>query len=51
MSYEETEDIVDAIYDLQSNENIGVDVDALRNEYGADLVQMIGFYSNTCGIG
>lgn len=51
VAYEETESIVDAVYDLQKNENFEVDVHALRDEYGADLVQLIGFYANTCGIG
>lgn len=51
VAYVETDDIVDAVYALQNNEGFDIDVDALRNEFGADLVQLVGFYANTCGIG
>lgn len=42
---------VDAVYDLQENQISGVDVHALRDETGADLVQLVGLYDDTCGIG
>ena len=52
MDYTETNDISDAVYGLQSGDHEELlDVHALRDEYGADLVQMVGFYLNTCGIG
>lgn len=51
VNYKESDDIVDAVYDLQKNQNLGVDVHGLRDEHGADLVQLIGFYVTSCGIG
>ena len=52
VDYTETSDVSDAVYGLQRGDNEGLlDVHALRDEYGADLVQLVGFYLNTCGIG
>ncbi|CAM9859463.1 unnamed protein product, partial [Hapterophycus canaliculatus] len=51
VSYVESSSIVDAVYDLKNNENFDIDVHKLRDDHGADLVQLVGFYLNTCGIG
>ncbi|CAM9482761.1 unnamed protein product [Ectocarpus fasciculatus] len=46
-SFDESDSIVDDVRAIQKNE----DVHKLRDEYGADLVQLIGYYLNTCGVG
>lgn len=57
VDYAESSSMVADIYELQestgfkSMDGTSLDVDALRNLYGADLVQLVGFYSGTCGIG
>ncbi|CAM9226026.1 unnamed protein product [Ectocarpus sp. 4 AP-2014] len=45
--FDESDSIVDDVRALQKNK----DVHTLRDEYGADLVQLIGYYLNTCGVG
>lgn len=39
-----------ALYDMYDNERFGSDVHALRDLYGADLVQLVGLYSDACGV-
>lgn len=39
------------LYALLGGTGDAKDVPGMRNTYGADLVQMIGFYSGTCGMG
>lgn len=51
IDYVETSDISQAVFDLFKGEGQASGVHALRDKYGADLVQLIGFYGNTCGIG
>ncbi|CAN0470461.1 unnamed protein product, partial [Ectocarpus sp. 8 AP-2014] len=46
-SFDESDSIVDDVRAIQKNEG----VHKLRDEYGADLVQLIGYYLNTCGVG
>lgn len=48
IDYQEGE-ISDAVYELYEGGVPGVH--ELRDKYGADLVQLVGFYSSTCGIG
>lgn len=49
VDYQEPGDISSTVYELYEGGVPGVH--ELRDKYGADLVQLIGFYSNTCGIG
>lgn len=48
---EDGDDMNHAIYDLYKGTTTGLEVHAMRDKYGADLVQMIGFYDDTCGVG
>lgn len=41
----------DAVYELHRGDHEELGVHALRDQYGADLVQLVGFYLNSCGIG
>ena len=41
----------DMLYDLANNQNFGSDVHAIRDHHGADLVQLVGFHDDVCGIG
>lgn len=47
----ESTDTTAVIYDLFLGEGEASKVHSLRDEYGADLVQLIGIYTDTCGIG
>ncbi|CAN0511709.1 unnamed protein product, partial [Scytosiphon promiscuus] len=51
INYTESDDIADAVFDLYNGSGQASGVHALRDEYGADLVQLIGFFLDTCGIG
>ena len=51
VAYQESDASMDALYDLRDNENFGIDVHALRDQTGADLVQLVGLFFDTCGMG
>ena len=51
IDYDESDEISDAVFDLYNGDGQASGVHDLRDEYGADLVQLVGFYLNTCGIG
>lgn len=43
--------MADAVYDLYRGDKVDLQVHELRDLYGADLVQLIGFYPSSCGVG
>lgn len=49
--YEEQDEIDEVIRDLYQGRGQGEGVPVLRNRYGADLVQLVGFFADTCGVG
>ena len=51
IDFVEGNDITDAVIGLCKGDQKDLQVHELRDRYGADLVQMIAFYPNTCGIG
>lgn len=51
LDYVEGEDIVAAIGDMKDDTGKASGVHALRDKYGADVVQLIGWYPETCGVG
>ena len=38
---------VEVLYELQANDEVA----ALRDESGADLVQLVGAFTDVCGLG
>lgn len=40
-----------AIYDMYKGTGTSIGIPELREKYGADLVQLLGFFPDSCGIG
>ena len=51
IEYEESADMADALFDMYGDVGQASGVHDLRDKHGADLVQMIGFFTSSCGIG
>ena len=51
IDYDEGEDMSDALFDMYEGVGQASGVHELRDKHGADLVQLVGFFLSSCGIG
>lgn len=51
IDYTEGSDISQTIYAMYEGTGQASEVPNMRDEWGADLVQLVGFYRDACGIG
>lgn len=51
IDYVEGPDISETIFAMSDGTGEARNIPNLRNQWGADLVQLVGFYQDVCGIG
>ncbi|CAN0464734.1 unnamed protein product, partial [Hapterophycus canaliculatus] len=51
VAFVESSDMNSDLASIAAGKGKAAGFDAMRSKYGADLVQMIGFYADSCGTG